>query len=134
MITINDVILDGVINFGFLLFAFLIFKNNKFAWVPACVAIALQIYLGSKYSTSLSFVYLWLHLCVVVVGATVFFKNTKYLFCRTSDVSTNKKNCQATATPSSERCIHPHPHFSTNPIQKSKHRKSLHNMRQIILA
>ena len=78
MITINDVILDCVINFGFVLFAFLIFKNNKFAWIPACVAIALQIYLGSKYSTLSSFVYLWLHLCVVVVGAIVFFKNTKY--------------------------------------------------------
>lgn len=78
MITIYDVILDCVINFGFLLFAFLIFKNNKFAWVPACIAIALQIYLGSKYSTLLSFVYLWLHLCVVLVGAIVFFKNTKY--------------------------------------------------------
>ncbi|AJC48704.1 hypothetical protein IB642_03350 [Allofrancisella guangzhouensis] len=79
MVTLNDVIYDSVGNFCFLMFAFLLYRKNRFAWLAIILTLVIKLFLYGKYSMFLSFTYLSMQLCVAVLAAIVWMLEPNYI-------------------------------------------------------
>ena len=71
MITINDVMLDSLGNLCLLLFALLIFKQNRFAWLTMLVSVIIKVYLYGKYSLMFSLTYMSIELVTVTLACII---------------------------------------------------------------
>ncbi|KEI34800.1 putative membrane protein [Francisella sp. W12-1067] len=78
MVTLNDIIYDSIGNFCFLIFALLLYRKNRFAWLAVVLALIIKLFLYGKYSMLLSFAYLSMQLCVTFLAAIVWILEPSY--------------------------------------------------------
>lgn len=78
MITLNDVILECFSNSMLLIFAILLYKQNRFAWIFAIVNIVIITYLSAKYSLSSSLVYMSAQIISVIIASIFWFGKPKF--------------------------------------------------------
>ena len=78
MITLNYVIYDCIANICLLLFAALVFKKSRYAWLMVIFSLIIKIFLYSKYSMLTSFIYLSAQLFAVLLASIVWLKVPDY--------------------------------------------------------
>ena len=69
---------DCISNFCILLFAILLFKNNRFAWIAIIISLMIKFYTYSQYSMLFSSVYLSVDIISAIVATIIWIKNPKY--------------------------------------------------------
>lgn len=78
MITLNYVIYDCIANICLLIFAFLVLKNIRFAWVLVLASLVIKIFIYGKYGLLSSFIYLSAQILVAVLAGVVWLREPKY--------------------------------------------------------
>ncbi|ASG67475.1 hypothetical protein fh0823_00810 [Francisella halioticida] len=79
MITLNYVIYDCIANVCLLIFAFLVLKNIKFAWILVLASLVIKVFIYGKYGLSSSFIYLSAQILVTVLAGVVWLREPIYV-------------------------------------------------------
>lgn len=78
MVTLYDVIWDCISNFCLLLFALLLFKQNKGAWLLIIISVIIKLYIYGKYSLLVAFVYMSVQLITVLAAGIIWLLDTNF--------------------------------------------------------
>ncbi|AXH29327.1 hypothetical protein [Francisella opportunistica] len=79
MITLDYVIYDCIANACMLVFAFLVFKKNSYAWVFVLASLILKVFIYGKYGISTSLIYLSAQILTAILAAMVWLRNPTYI-------------------------------------------------------
>ncbi|APC91005.1 hypothetical protein CGC44_01330 [Francisella opportunistica] len=79
MITLDYVIYDCIANACMLVFAFLVFKKNSYAWVFVLASLILKVFIYGKYGISTSLIYLSAQILAAILAAMVWLRNPTYI-------------------------------------------------------
>lgn len=79
MVTLDYVIYDCIANVCLLGFAFLTFKNIRFAWVLVLASLAIKVFVYGKYGLSSSFIYLSAQIFMAVFAGVVWLREPAYI-------------------------------------------------------
>ncbi len=78
MITLNYVIYDCIANICLLVFAFLVLKNIRFAWILVLASLVIKVFIYGKYGLSSSFIYLSAQILMAVIAGVVWLREPVY--------------------------------------------------------
>ncbi|MED7820081.1 MULTISPECIES: hypothetical protein [unclassified Francisella] len=79
MVTLDYVIYDCIANVCLLGFAFLAFRNIRFAWVLVLASLAIKVFVYGKYGLSSSFIYLSAQIFMAVFAGVVWLREPAYI-------------------------------------------------------
>ncbi|MDE5020760.1 hypothetical protein NAI54_09865, partial [Francisella tularensis subsp. holarctica] len=71
MITLVYVIYDCIANASILIFAFLLYKKNNYAWLFVLASLMIKVFIYGKYGISTSLIYLSAQLLTAILAAII---------------------------------------------------------------
>ncbi|ALK94469.1 hypothetical protein JPFTNV_19440 [Francisella tularensis subsp. holarctica] len=79
MITLGYVIYDCIANASILIFAFLLYKKNNYAWLFVLASLIIKVFIYGKYGISTSLIYLSAQLLTAILAAIIWLRNPTYV-------------------------------------------------------
>ncbi|AEE26881.1 hypothetical protein [Francisella hispaniensis] len=79
MITLDYVIYDCIANASILIFAFLLYKKNNYAWLFVLASLIIKVFVYGKYGISTSLIYLSAQILTSLLAAIIWLRNPAYV-------------------------------------------------------
>ncbi|MED7788205.1 hypothetical protein [Francisella sp. 19X1-34] len=79
MITLDYVIYDCIANICLLIFAFLAFKNIRFAWILVLASLIIKVFIYGKYGLTSSFIFLSAQILMSIFASVIWLRDPRYV-------------------------------------------------------